>query len=113
MITKAKSTQAGCVLVQFELPACLWADHIFVVGEFNNWERNSLPMTQDRDGVWKLMLDLPAGRSYEFRYLVDDRWLTDGYADGVVTNPYGTQNSVIQVDLPLTVVEQLPNGVVG
>ncbi|MCB0061763.1 MAG: isoamylase early set domain-containing protein [Caldilineaceae bacterium] len=111
MITKVKSMQAGYVRVQFELPACLWADHIFVVGEFNDWQRNSLPMLQDRDGVWRLTLDLPAGHSYEFRYLVDNRWLTDGHADDIVTNVYGTQNSVVHAELPPTTVDQKPTNV--
>ncbi len=101
MIRKTKSTQTGYVRVNFELPACLWADHIFVVGEFNDWNKKSLPMTQDRNGVWHLALDLPAGRSYEFRYLVDDRWLTDNHADAVVPNDFGSQNSIVHTKLPV------------
>ncbi len=102
MIRKTNATEAGYVRVCFELPACLWADQIFVVGEFNDWDRKSLPMSQDRNGIWHLALDLPAGRSYEFRYLVDGRWLTDGHADALVTNTYGSQNSVVDATLPLS-----------
>lgn len=108
MIFKTKSRQPGHVFVRFELPACLWADHVYVVGEFNDWDKQRLPMTQDRHGVWSATLDLPAGKTYEFRYLVDGHWLTDGHADGVVTNAYGTQNSVVQTRVPLEVVEEQP-----
>jgi 1,4-alpha-glucan branching enzyme len=102
MVRKTNATKAGYVHVHFELPACLWADQIFVVGEFNDWDRKSLPMSQDRNGIWHLALDLPAGRSYEFRYLVDGRWLTDGHADALVTNTYGSQNSVVNATLPVS-----------
>ena len=113
MVTKAKSARDGCVLVRFELPACLWADQIFVVGEFTQWERHSLPMTQDRSGVWSLAIDLPTGYTYEFRYLVDNRWLTDGHADGVVTNTFGTQNSIVHAKLPLEIISERPDCVLA
>ncbi len=100
MIRKGRGTAAGSICVNFELPACLWADRIFVVGDFNNWNTKSLPMTQDRCGVWHLTLELPIGRSYEFRYLVDDRWLTDNHADALVPNAFGSQNSIIHTELP-------------
>lgn len=34
----------GRVRVVFELPAHLWADQVFVVGDFNDWNRYSLTM---------------------------------------------------------------------
>ena len=58
-------------------------------------------MTQDRHGVWRLALDLPAGRNYEFRYLVDDRWLTDSHVGALVVNHFGTQNSIVKAELPV------------
>lgn len=97
MVTKINSAKAGHARVIFELPACLWADQIFVVGEFNDWDERSLQMHQDRDGIWRLELDLPTGKSYQFRYQVDGRWLTDNHADAVISNPYGTQNSLVTV----------------
>ncbi len=104
MITKAKSPHAGFVLIHFELPACLWADRIYVVGEFNEWARHSLPMQQNHKGVWELTLELPIGASYEFRYLVDDHWITDGHADGLEENPFGTQNSIVRAVIPLETI---------
>lgn len=101
MITKKNSSHQGFVRVCFELPSCLWADHVFLVGDFNGWNRQSTPLRQDRDGVWRVELDLPYGERFEFRYLVDNHWLTDSHSDGVTTNPYGTQNSVIQTELPI------------
>lgn len=102
MITKKKSSHPGFMRVCFELPACVWADRIYVVGDFNEWNRQQMPMVQDRNGVWRAELELPCGERYEFRYLVDNRWLTDNHSDGLALNIYGTQNSIVQTDLPIT-----------
>ncbi|MEZ4674755.1 MAG: isoamylase early set domain-containing protein [Caldilineaceae bacterium] len=100
MITKQPSTVPGHTHITFELPSCIWADHIYLTGEFNHWDPRSLPMHQGRDGVWRLEIDLPCGYRYEFRYLVNGSWLTDSHADGLATNPYGTQNSIVDTALP-------------
>jgi hypothetical protein len=102
MIYKLPSTQPGAVRVVFELPSCVWADRIFVTGSFNDWDRTSLPMAQDRDGVWRATLELPAGHRFQFRYLLDGRWQTDYHADGFTDNQYGTHNSIVDLSLVVT-----------
>lgn len=102
MITKRKSSQPGFVRICFELPAYLWADRVYVVGDFNDWDRQRTPLQQDRDGVWRVEVDLPCGQRFQFRYYVDNHWLTDNHADGMTDNPYGTQNSIVETDLPVT-----------
>ena len=102
MITKRKSSQPGFVRIGFELPAYLWADRVYVVGDFNDWDRQRTPLQQDRDGVWRVEVDLPCGQRFQFRYYVDNHWLTDNHADGMTDNPYGTQNSIVETDLPVT-----------
>lgn len=100
MITKRKSSRPGFIRVAFELPAYLWADRVFVAGDFNGWDDQQTPMHQDRQGVWRVEVELPAGKRFEFRYLVDNHWLTDCHSDGVATNPFGTQNSIVETSLP-------------
>ncbi|HRJ42468.1 MAG: isoamylase early set domain-containing protein [Caldilineaceae bacterium] len=100
MIRKTVSPKAGCVRVFFELPACVWADRIFLVGDFNDWSRSVMPFAQSRDGVWQAIVDLAAGGHYEFRYLVDGHWQTDFHADGWATNEFGSQNSIVHAVLP-------------
>jgi hypothetical protein len=95
MIHKMSSPRAGHVRVVFELPACIWADRIFLVGDFNSWSLDITPFVQGRDGVWRAAVDLVAGRSYQFRYLVDGAWQTDYHADGWIDNQYGSQNSIV------------------
>ncbi len=99
MIYKSKSTVAGHVRVVFELPSCIWADKIFVTGDFNNWDKNSVSMRQTRNGVWRVELDLPVGTRYEFRYIIDGHWQTDYHADDFTTNSFGEDNSVVIAEL--------------
>ena len=100
MIHKTKSPRSNHVRIVFELPASVWADRITVVGDFNHWNPNATPMQQDREGVWRAILDLPCGSHCEFRYLIDDHWKTDYQADNFVANVYGTENSVVHAILP-------------
>jgi hypothetical protein len=99
MIHKEPSPQKGHVRVTFEIPASAWADHIYLVGDFNDWDRRSLPLQRARNGIWRIILDLPAHRRYEFRYLMDDRWCSDIHADGCVQ--CGAPNSFVDTTPPL------------
>jgi len=109
MIHKTPSNRSGYVYVVFELPSCLWADQIAVTGDFNHWDHSALPMRQGRDGVWRAFLELPAGKVYEFRYVVDGRWQTDHQADGTSDNGYGSHNSLLDLTMtvPFTVEHRL------
>jgi 1,4-alpha-glucan branching enzyme len=100
MIRKMKSMLPNHVRVVFELPACVWADRIYLSGDFNQWDERNTALRQDRDGVWRVALDLPAGSRYEFRYIVDGQWRTDFHADGCTGNQYGAHNSVVVAELP-------------
>jgi hypothetical protein len=102
VIYKAASSIPDHVQVTFELPACIWADRIFLVGDFNAWNESATPMHQDRDGVWRATIDLPYGSRCEFRYLIDGQWKTDYHADGFTANVYGSDNSVVEATLPQT-----------
>jgi hypothetical protein len=95
MIHKLPSPLSGHVRIVFELPPCIWADQIAVVGDFNHWCKESTPMQQDHDGIWRAVVDLPQGGRFEFRYWVNGGWLTDHHADGYIANRYGSDNSIV------------------
>ena len=76
------------VQVDFELPASVWADHIFLVGDFNDWNDTATPLHQARDGCWRVSLELPAGQQIMFRYQVGQHWITDSQGDRFVANRY-------------------------
>jgi len=88
----------GVVRVTFRVSKLLWADHIALVGEFNNWNPHSHFLKQTRDDAdWHITLELKAGRSYRFRYVVDgETWIDDERADGCEPNPYGGFDSVVR-----------------
>ena len=97
MIRKIPSQDPQKVLVRFELPPAIWADSVCLVGNFNNWNETSQPMTRGRDDPgWYIVLELDRDREYEFRYLVNGHdWHNDWKADGYAPNPYGGTNSVV------------------
>jgi 1,4-alpha-glucan branching enzyme len=106
MITKQPIPGTDRVRVTFELPSCIWADRIFVVGEFNGWNRSETRMRQGRDAIWRATLELEAGRQYQFRYLIDGQWQNDWHADGSSHNGYDGENSIVDTsNVPMRVVE--------
>jgi 1,4-alpha-glucan branching enzyme len=89
----------GQVRVTFELPSDPWVERVNLVGEFNDWDTTSTPMARERaDADWKVTVELEMGRRYRYRYLVDgEKWLNDWHADAYVENPYGTDDSVLDL----------------
>jgi len=100
MIKKSESPTPGYVRTTFELPASMWADQVFLTGDFNDWHPHDLPLRQERDGNWRVVLDLPIGHSYEFRYVIDGEWRVDSHADGSSCNSLGLHNSIVHALLP-------------
>ena len=101
MIHKAFVTMAEKQMarVTFTLPDGIWANMIYLVGDFNEWDRRSHPFQHDAAGQWTLTIDLEIGHAYQFRYLCDyDHWLNDPQADAYVVNPHGSDNFVIITD---------------
>jgi 1,4-alpha-glucan branching enzyme len=87
--------------VTFSLPkeATQHAKIVHLVGEFNNWDITATPMKKMKNGSFQVSLQLNAGRSYQFRYLIDEKtWENDWNADQYVPSAFGaTENSVVIV----------------
>lgn len=62
MICKSVSPIPGKIRITFELPASLWAENISVVADFNDWDPSATPLRQDRDGVWRAVVDFQPNR---------------------------------------------------
>ncbi len=75
------------------------AKSVNIVGDFNHWNVNASPMKKLKNGGFAIALDLPAGKEYQFRYLIDGtKWENDWAADKYVPSPFGdADNSVIVV----------------
>lgn len=95
MIAKSISRRRGMVRVAFSVAPVTPCNRVFLVGDFNDWQPHH-PMRRCKDGSWGVSVELEAGRSYEFRYLLDgERWLNEPAADGYTSNPFGTENCVV------------------
>lgn len=94
--------------VTFELPkeAVNDAKEVVVLGEFNDWQvENGLKMKATKT-AFTAALELPTGRDYQFRYLIDnDRWENDWNADGYVPTPFGVENCLLTLPVAETVAK--------
>ena len=43
--------------VTFTLPGSLWADAIYLVGDFNDWHRTAHPLNRRRGGEWYIKVN--------------------------------------------------------
>lgn len=100
-ITKRFLKSKPVCKVTFKIPAEMTNDATTakVVGEFNGWSITAHPMRRLKNGTFTATVDLETGRSYQFRYLLDEgRWENEAEADRFVPSPYGdSDNSVIIV----------------
>ena len=72
------------------------AHSVAVAGSFNDWDASRTPMKANPEGHWKATVWLPAG-SYEYRFVVDGRWISDPSARKSVPNAFGSTNSVLVI----------------
>jgi chromosome partitioning protein len=68
-----------------------------IAGDFNEWVPESLDFTESQGRpLWHKTISLRPG-SYEYKYLVDGRWIADPANDSTVEDAYGGVNSLISL----------------
>ena len=72
------------------------ARKVLLLGDFTRWQESPIPMKRKKNGDWAASIKLDPG-TYTYRFLVDDQWLNDPACTMHAPNPYGGQNSVIQI----------------
>ena len=72
------------------------AQSVLLAGDFNAWEPESHPLKKTSNGLWKANLSLSPGR-YEYRFLVDGQWQNDPECKSYASNPYGSENCIINL----------------
>jgi 1,4-alpha-glucan branching enzyme len=98
MIRKSYRKTGKSCLVTFTIPKDVEAEVVHLCGDFNEWSRSEHPLMRRKDGRFSRSVSLEAGRKYRFRYLLDENhWVNDRAADDYVANPYGSQDSVLEV----------------
>jgi hypothetical protein len=86
--------------VTFVLPkdAAPDAGSVCILGEFNNWSADAHALERRPEGDFAITLELEAGRAYRFRYVIDGwKFENDWFADRYEPNPYGGEDSVVDV----------------
>jgi len=100
-IQKEYITDTEICLVKFHLPPDPdnSSKKIYVVGDFNDWDRKQTPMIKGEDGIYSATVELKLGNEYQFRYLIDEtHWENDNEADKQVLSQYpDSQNSVVVI----------------
>lgn len=86
-------TSRRAVRFEVELPP---ARNISVAGTFNGWDPTDAPLVFIGRNRWYTYLLLAPGR-YEYRFVVDGKWVDPPKAKAYVANPYGSRNAVMEV----------------
>jgi len=91
---KAMPAKRKRVIFTLALPE---AREVFVAGDFNGWNTHSHRLKKSFNEKWQLSMNLTPGR-YEYRFLVDGKWLNDQTCRKLSPNPYGSENCVLIVN---------------
>jgi chromosome partitioning protein len=74
------------------------AQEVKLVGDFNGWSLHSaLCLKKQEDGIWRKPLYLDPGK-YQYKFVVDGKWITDPSNDWCIRNEFGETNSVLVVE---------------
>ena len=72
------------------------AMEVLLAGAFNSWDTQTLLMKKNKEGVWKIAIDLAPG-CYEYKFLSDGVWVENISGVETAPNPFGTRNLVAWV----------------
>ena len=98
MLKKNYSKTGSVCRVTFKLPAEIEAMKVSLCGDFNDWDENTNPMKQLKDGSFSTTVSLESGNAYRFRYLINgESWENDWEADEYLPNDFGSEDSIVQV----------------
>jgi len=96
-ITKQYLKSKPVCKVTFSVPA-EEAKEVKVVGTFNNWDVKTKGLKKLKNGTFKGTVDLEAGSSHEFKYIVDGVYQNDSEADAYAWNDFaGAENGVLNL----------------
>lgn len=96
MISKQSLAEhPGKIAVTFSVPASIWADHVHLVGDFNQWDATATPMRCGEEG-WSATLVLDVDGIFGYSYLLDGHtWMCDSNADAYTRSDAGVVISML------------------
>ncbi|MFK8103494.1 MAG: alpha-amylase family glycosyl hydrolase [Saprospiraceae bacterium] len=114
-ILAKKSLRQKAVLA-YDAPARKKITNVQIVGDLNNWNPATTPMTKEGNR-WVANLSLNPGR-YPYKFVVDDVWVNDPANQDSIGNGMGGFNSLLIVEkpslasLPFLYTKSAENGIV-
>ncbi|MBU0630576.1 MAG: glycogen-binding domain-containing protein [Candidatus Margulisbacteria bacterium] len=81
--------------VVFSFKAPVSANDVRICGEFSNWEKGAIFMSEGKAGEWKATVNLEPGE-YQYKYWADGQWFLDPQT-ARVNNGLGGENSIRSV----------------
>lgn len=95
--------------ITFTLPAEALdgASEAFLLGDFNNWNPENAPrLEKQKDGSFKTVAKLEEGKTYQYRFLLNDgRWVNDYNAQSY-TNVHGLHVDNCVITVPVSTKEE-------
>jgi hypothetical protein len=85
--------------VCFHLAGYPQAKKVIVTGSFNRWSETDFEMKKTPTG-WELLVQLPVGE-YEYKFIVDGKWMHDPVNGEKRLNEFLNYNSVLTVTKPV------------
>jgi len=79
---------------RFQLEGFAGVRRVELTGDFNGWK--PVRMRKSKDGKFVALVPLKPGR-YEYKFIVDGRWMQDPDNELLIRNVYGTFNSLAVV----------------
>jgi 1,4-alpha-glucan branching enzyme len=74
------------------------AEKASVVGDFNNWNIEEGALNKLKNGTFKGVFNIDKDASYEFKYVIDGKYINEKEADSFKYNDFaGAENSVLIV----------------
>lgn len=81
--------------VQFSIKPPMEAAAVYLAGGWRGWK--PVPMKKQQDGRFVVDVRLASG-THEYKFVIDGQWMPDPDHDRFAPNPYGSVNSVAQVE---------------
>lgn len=72
------------------------AKQVTLVGDFNDWDENAMPMKRHFDGSWQIQITLGHGH-HHYAFMVDGKLTADPRATGMARTECGQKVSLIAV----------------
>ena len=105
----SKKNKKMTTKITFTLPAEALAEatEVVLLGDFNAWDiEKGITLKKQKDGTLKATAELEAGKTYQYRFLLNDgRWVNDYQAQNYVpVSDFNIENCLITVPEVLDVV---------